>query len=96
MYKLGTKEGLLNSFYARNQFEPLPDNHLRIDQVDITKERPLRSVAGEQAVGGGQGFARCGCIQWCEKNNCKCFKAKVLCNSRCHNRGVNSKCLNHN
>ena len=50
MFKLGTKEGILKSHYARNQFEVLPNKHLSIEQVDQSQERPLRTVANEQSA----------------------------------------------
>jgi len=96
MFKLATKEGYLNSHYSRNQFEPLPSKHLLLSEVDTSKSRPLRTAAHDQSQGGGQGFTKCGCTTSCNANNCKCFKSNAICNSRCHGRAPNVKCLNHN
>ena len=95
MFKLGTREGMLNSYYARNQFEVLPHAHLHTEEVDQSQSCALRSAANEQSQGGGQGFIKCGCTKNCQANNCKCFKNGVLCNSRCHGKVTNRKCLNH-
>ena len=43
----------------------------------------------------GQGFTRCGCNKACQTNACKCIKSNMVCNSRCHGRSSNPKCLNH-
>ena len=96
MFKLATKEGYLNSHYSRNQFEPLPTRHILMSEVDSSKSRPLRTAANEQSQGGGQGFTKCGCTTSCNANNCKCFKSNVICNSRCHGKAPNVKCVNHN
>ena len=88
MFKLGTKEGVFKSYYARNQFEVLPHKHLTLEEVDQLQERALRTAANQQSQGGGQGFTKCGCQKSCQANNCKCFKAQVLCNSRCHSKQV--------
>ena len=96
LFKLATREGYLNSFYSRNQFEVLPSRHLLLEEVDTSQSRPLRSAANNQSQGGGQGFTKCGCTRSCQAGNCKCYKNSVLCNSRCHGKVSNQKCLNHN
>ena len=95
MFKLATKDGYLNSFYARNQFETLPTKHLMISDVNTGETRALRTAANAQSTGGGQGFSKCGCNKACQNNSCKCMKNKVFCNSRCHGKAANPKCLNH-
>ena len=79
MFKLGTKEGILKSHYARNQFEVLPSKHLSLEQVDKSQERPLRTAANAQSQGGGQGFTKCGCQKSCQGNNNICYKGNVIC-----------------
>ena len=95
MFKLATKDGYLNSHYARNQFETLPTKHLLLSDVNTGETRALRTAANAQSTGGGQGFTRCGCNKACQTNACKCIKTKLMCNSRCHGRNSNPKCLNH-
>ena len=75
---------------------PTRTKHLLLSEVDTSKSRPLRTAAHEQSQGGGQGFTKCGCTTSCNANNCKCFKSNVICNSRCHGKAPNVKCLNHN
>lgn len=95
MFKLATKDGYLNSFYARNQFETLPTKHLMVSDVNTGETRALRTAANAQSTGGGQGFSKCGCNKACQNNSCKCIKNKVFCNSRCHGKASNPRCLNH-
>lgn len=95
MFKLATKDGYLNSFYARNQFETLPTKYLILGDVNTGETRALRTAANLQSTGGGQGFAKCGCNKACQNNSCKCLKNKVFCNSRCHGKAANPRCLNH-
>ena len=49
MYKLGTTQGVLLGVYSRNQFEPLPEPLLAINQVNKDTEIPLRTVANKQS-----------------------------------------------
>ena len=51
MYKLGTKEGELKGVYSRNQFEPLPEPLLSVEDIDRNEEIPLRTAANKQAQG---------------------------------------------
>ena len=94
MFKLATKDGYLNSHYARNQFETLTTKHLLLSDVNTSETRALRTAANAQSTGGGQGFTRCSCNKACQTNACKCIKTKLMCNSRCHGRNSNPKCLN--
>ncbi|KAK7602150.1 hypothetical protein V9T40_009591 [Parthenolecanium corni] len=83
-YRLGTREGIINSLYARSQF-------VQLDEVPITSATILlRSVASSQATGNGQGFVRCHCMQKCINKRCLCVKNGIKCNSKCH--GSNSCC----
>merc|ERR1712243_472651 len=66
-------------------------------QLSVTQRKAQlqpRSESDDEKVKRRHGFMKCRCTQSCNKNDCKCFKAKVLCNSRCHNRRVNTACLN--
>ena len=74
LYKLGTRNGLLNGLYSRNQFEPLPIPLLSTSEVNTGENIPLRTVANIQSQGAGQGFIKCGCVKTCQANNCKCKK----------------------
>ena len=78
--------------YSRNQFEPLPEPLLAINQVNKDTEIPLRTAANKQSQGGGQGFIKCNCNRTCQANNCRCKKNNQFCNSRCHK--ASKMCLN--
>lgn len=90
-YKLGTKFGVLQGLYARNQFETCPNNFLQ--DTDVLKEKiiSLREAAGLASVGStSQGFVKCSCKKVCG-TRCKCASKKMVCNSRCHrNRSCNN------
>ena len=93
MYKLGTTQGVLLGVYSRNQFEPLPEPLLAINQVNKDTEIPLRTAANKQSQGGGQGFIKCNCNRTCQANNCRCKKNNQFCNSRYHK--ASKMCFNH-
>lgn len=83
LYRIAVKAGVLSTKYSRNQFDLCPQHLLNNSDVNtgctITLRQALRSTAS-----GGQGFFHCDCKKECQTNRCKCFKAKKLCNSRCH------------
>ena len=58
-----------------------------LTENDVSREREisLREAVQLESVCGGQGFLKCNCagITKCETNRCKCFKAKLKCNSGC-------------
>ncbi|KAK7605083.1 hypothetical protein V9T40_006941 [Parthenolecanium corni] len=90
-YRLGTREGIINSLYARSQFALSHEQFVQLDEVPITSATiSLRSVASSQATGNGQGFVRCHCMQKCINKRCLCVKNGIKCNSKCH--GSNSCC----
>ncbi|KAK7572144.1 hypothetical protein V9T40_014616 [Parthenolecanium corni] len=52
-YRLGTREGIINSLYARSQFALSHKQFVQLDEVPITSATiSLRSVASSQATGG--------------------------------------------
>lgn len=92
VYKLGTKHGLLNSHYARNQFTPCLEKFLDIKDLETDKEISLREAARYQSVGTGQGIFHCTCKKNCLNKTCKCYRSNRICNSRCHSsRGCSNK-----
>ena len=56
------------------------------DDVPMEQEISLRSAARQESISGGQGYFRCNCTGNCQTKHCKCFKAELKCNSRCHNQ----------
>ena len=85
IYKIAVKAGILSKKYSRNQFlcpqQLLNDSDVSTEST-ITLRQALKSTAS-----GGQGFFWCDCSKGkkqCQTNRCKCYKAKRLCNSKCH------------
>lgn len=83
LYKLGTKYGVLNQLYSRNEFTVCKEKFVSIDDVPNTT-CSLRECARKDSNLGGQGFQHCNCTGECNSNRCKCKKMHVLCNSKCH------------
>ena len=86
LYRIAVKAGILKGLYSRNQFDLCPQRLLSLDDVSQDSSVSLRSAVIAQSASGGQGFTKCNCNgpKKCQSNRCKCFKAKLLCNSRCH------------
>lgn len=85
-YTLVTKYGILRGAYTRNEFELCPQRLLSLDAMNCIKHVSLREAVILGSQNGGQGYIKCNCsgIRKCQSNRCKCFKAKLKCNSRCH------------
>ncbi|XP_072398084.1 uncharacterized protein [Diabrotica undecimpunctata] len=83
LYKLGTKHGILNQLYARNEFTTYKETLISVNDVPTT-EISLRECSRKDSNLGGQGFRHCNCSGQCNSNCCKCKKASVLCNSKFH------------
>lgn len=91
-YKLGTKSGIIDRLYCRNELELCEQQFFTKDDVPGTASTSLRQAVGAASVSGHmQGFIKCDCKSGCKANICKCKKSGVLCNSRCHN---SSSCCN--
>ena len=85
LYRIAVKAGILKESYSRNQFDCCPERLLTEDNVNQDKSVSLREAVKQQSMCGGQGFKKCSCASMqCKSNRCACYKAKVLCNSRCH------------
>lgn len=84
MYRIAVRAGLLNGKYSRNQFDLCVQKLLKDTDVSKDQEVALRTAVQMESLCGGQGFVKCNCAGRCQSNRCKCFKAKVKCNSRCH------------
>jgi len=89
--RIACKGGVLKTCYARETL---------IVEANVTSElyglqgltdtwKTLPKISVREALQnisptGDQGYVKCGCKGECKKSNCNCFKAGVLCNSRCH------------
>ena len=86
LWKLGCKSGVLDQWYSRNQFQPTLEKFMRVEDVPLETEVSLRTAARQESIGGGQGVFKCNCTGNCITKRCKCYKAGLKCNSRCHNQ----------
>jgi len=87
IYKIAVKAGILNGGYSRNQFDLCPQRLLTQEDVCLDQSVSLRSAVAAQSASGGQGFIKCNCGgggNKCQTKRCKCYKARLICNSRCH------------
>jgi len=86
LYRIAVRGGVLAGKYARNQFDLCTQKLLTREDVSEVTEVGLRRPVQLESRCGGQGFVKCNCTgaKRCATNRCKCFKARVKCNSRCH------------
>lgn len=94
VYQIGTKNGYLKGWFPRTDIKKVESHILSITDVPTGEFITLREAASLQSICGGQGFKKCSCkisqLQ-CRTKRCACFKANILCNSRCH---LSSSCCN--
>ena len=87
VYLLGTKEGLLERLYVRNEFTTDDNNFIEARDVP-SSSLSLRSVSMITS-GSKQGFVSCHCKKYCIDEKRKCLSENMKCHSRCHS---NSSC----
>jgi hypothetical protein len=100
-YRLACKAGVLDTLYHPSYMTSVASNTklLGLDSVlDEWTGLPRikeRKAAASVSMVGGQGKHRgCGCkAGTCRTARCACFKAGLLCNSKCHG-GINKNCVN--
>jgi len=86
MYTIAVRAGILKGKYSRNQFDLCTQKLHVLEEFKTDADIELRQAVQHESLSGGQGFVKCNCTgrSRCEVNRCKCFKAGVKCNSRCH------------
>ena len=89
LFLLGTKGGLLERLYARNEFTTADNNFMKAHDVP-SSSLSLRS-ASTIISGSKQGFVSCHCKRYCVDKKCKRHAKNMKCNSKCHS---NSSCKN--
>jgi hypothetical protein len=89
LYLFGTKEGLLERTYARNEFTTAENNF--IDVYDVPSNSLSLRSSSMTTSGCKQGFTSCNCKRYCMDKKCKCRLKNIKCNSKCHS---NSFCKN--
>ena len=90
-YRVGVVGGILSDCYLSNNLiieENVQPETYGLENIASTW-RGLKKISVREALAnisptGGQGFTRCGCKGACDTLSCKCKKANLLCNSRCH------------
>ena len=60
LYRIGAKDGILNTWYARNEFSTCTEGTVNIAGVPSVNIS-LRECAGKTLLFGGQGYRRCNC-----------------------------------
>ena len=92
------KKFLIYTGCAEDDDDDENDEYDGLDCMDCIRNDNVDGDGDEGFVGrlrkNGQGFTRCGCNKACQTNACKCIKSYMVCNSRCHGRSSNPKCLN--
>ena len=83
LYRTGTKDGILNLRYARNQFRTCTQGNVNITDVPSVNIS-LRECAGKALLFDEdiKGYKRCNCKISCRSNLCLCRKSNKLCNSK--------------
>lgn len=87
LYQIGTKAGLIKEYLPRTDLIKCNSKEIELEKVPKGSLISLREAASHQSMTGGQGFRKCACKsakKLCGTKTCKCFKAGVPCNSRCH------------
>ena len=70
-YKIGTKDGILNSLHTRNQLTICTESTVKISDVRSINVS-VREYAGKASLFFGQGYKRCNCKTSCRNNFCSC------------------------
>jgi hypothetical protein len=83
LYLLGTKEGLFERLYARNEFTTA-DKFIEAHDVP-SNSLSLRS-ASMMTSGSKLGFVSCHCKMYCIDKKSKCLSKNMKCNSTCHSK----------
>lgn len=83
MCRIAVRGGLLNGKYSRNQFDLCFQKLLTDKDASQTQEIGLREAVHLESKCVGQDFTKCNCsgTERCQTKRCKCFNAKVKCNS---------------
>ena len=99
LFTIAVKGGILHRTFSRNQFDVCATILYSSDDICTNRNISLRQAVQLESRRGGQGFTRCNCAgsKRCQNNICKCFKARLVCNSRCHSSlpCINNNCLRH-
>ena len=77
LYRIGTKDGIRNLWYARNQLSTSTEGTVNIKDIPSVNIS-LRECSGTASPFGGQGYRRCNCKTSCRCNLCfACAKSQT-------------------
>ena len=68
LYKVGCKEGRINTRYTAADMDPIKEKLFTISEV------PDVEMALRTKYTGGQGYVKCACKLSCKNNRCSCTK----------------------
>ncbi len=91
---IGCNIGVLKQHFDSHELSPLEGNWPSLENIPETIVT-LREAARNQSVMKISSVS-CHCKSNCQDNHCKCFKAKVICTSKCHpSSHTNQNCKNN-
>jgi len=89
LYLLGTKEGLLERLYARNEFTTA--NNKFIEAQDLPSSSLSLQSASMVTSGSKQGSVSSHCKRYCIGKKRKCRSKNIKCKSKCHSKKLLQK-----
>jgi len=89
LYLLGTKEGLLERLYARNEFTTADNNFIAAQ--DLSSSSPSLQSASMITSGSKQGSVSRHCKRYCIDKKRKCHSKNIKCKSKCHSKKLLQK-----
>jgi hypothetical protein len=100
-YRLACKAGVLDTLYHPSYMTSVASNIKVLGLESVLDEwtglpriKEKRAAASVSMVGGQGKHLGCGCkAGTCRTARCSCFKAGLLCTSKCHG-GINKNCIN--
>jgi hypothetical protein len=101
LYRLACKAGVLDRLYHPSYLTVVQSTSVIMglegvvdEWTGLPKIKERKAAASVSIVGGQGKHLGCGCKHGtCQTKRCSCFKAGLLCNSKCHG-GINKKCAN--
>lgn len=91
---IGCNIGIIKQHFNSHELLPLEGDWPSLENISETIVT-LREAARNQSIVKNSGVS-CHCKSNCQDNRCKCFKAKVICTSKCHpSSRTNRNCSNN-
>ena len=101
LYRLACNAGVLDILYHPSYMTAVQStstvlglNSIIDEWTGLPKIKERKAAASVSMVGGQGKHLGCGCKSGtCHTGRCACFKAGLICNSKCHG-GINKNCVN--